>query len=282
MGKPVAITVDSTCDLPQELRERFSIRVIPLAVTLGSDNFLDDGSFRPADMYRRYHEDGTLPATAAPSPQRYQDFFESVLAQGCEIVHLAISSELSAAYNTSRLIAQELDGVYTVDSRMLSTGISLLAVEGAECAQRGMSAADIAAHLSKLTDKVQTSFVLDTLEFMRKGGRCSGVVALGANLLHLKPALMMKDGKLAVYKKYRGEISHVYRQYITERLEGRRIRPGHVFLTESGEVPPEELAELAELVRELSGAREIHHTVAGCTISSHCGPKTLGVMFLDE
>lgn len=282
MGKPVVITADSTCDLSPELRKRFSIRTIPLTITLGSESFEDDGSFTPADMYRRYHADGTLPATAASSPQHYHDFFASILGEGCEIVHLAISSELSASYNTSRLVAQEFDGVYPVDSRMLSTGIALLAIEGAECARRGMSGADIAARLTELIAKVQTSFVLDTLDFMRKGGRCSGIAAFGANMLHLKPALMMKDGKLTVYKKYRGEIGHVYRQYITERLSGRSIRREHVFLTESGEIPAEEVESLAELVRELTGAKEVHHAIAGCTISSHCGPRTLGVLFMDE
>ena len=145
-----------------------------------------------------------------------------------------------------------------------------------------MSAAEIAAHLEGLTDKVETSFVLDTLEFMWKGGRCSGVAALGANLLKLKPALEMKDGKLGVYKKYRGSMEHVYRQYISERLSGRKIRPGHVFLTESGEIDPAVLEELEKLIYTLSGCREVHHTIAGCTISSHCGPRTLGVLFIDE
>ena len=282
MPKPVIVTTDSTCDLSPELLERFSIRTIPLRITLGADDFPDDGRFTALDMYRRYEEDGTLPATAAPSLQSHLDFFSALLADGCEIVHLTISSELSSSYNTARLAAQELPGVYPVDSRMLSTGVGLLAVEGAECARRGMSAAEIAAHLTALTGKVETSFVHDTLEYMRKGGRCSGIAAFGATLLHLKPALEMKDGKLAVYKKYRGELGHVYRQYITERLSGRRARPGHVFLVESGNIPAEELDELAALVRELSGASEVHHTSAGCTISSHCGPKTLGVMFLTE
>ena len=145
-----------------------------------------------------------------------------------------------------------------------------------------MSAAEIAAHLQSLTDKVSTSFVLDTLTFMWKGGRCSGITALGANLLKLKPALRMNEGKLEVFKKYRGSIEHVYRQYITEMLSGRKIRPGHIFITESGEVEPETIAELTALVRELSGCREVHHTLAGCTVSSHCGPKTLGVLFIEE
>lgn len=282
MAKPVIITTDSTSDIPSELKERFSIRVIPLTITLGNDSFPDTGEFVPADMYRRYREDGTLPTTAAPSLQSHLDFFSSLLAQGCEIVHLAISSELSATYNSSRLAAQELEGVHPVDSRMLSTGIALLALEGAECAARGMSASEIAARLNELSGKVETSFVLDTLEYMRKGGRCSGVTAFGANLLHIKPALEMKDGKLAVYKKYRGSIEHVYRQYITEKLSGKHIRPGHIFLTESGEIPEPVLEELTELIRELSGVKEIHRATAGCTISSHCGPMTLGVMFMNE
>ena len=145
-----------------------------------------------------------------------------------------------------------------------------------------MAAADIAEHLRALTDKVDTSFVLDTLEFMWKGGRCSGVAALGANLLRLKPGLEMSGGKLGVYKKYRGHINAVYKQYITERLAGKSIRPGHIFLTESGEIDPSVIAELEALIRSLVDVREIHHTRAGCTVSSHCGPKTLGVLFINK
>ena len=145
-----------------------------------------------------------------------------------------------------------------------------------------MSAFDIAVHVSDLRQKVSTSFVLDTLEFMWKGGRCTGVTAFGANLLKIKPGLEMRAGKLEVYKKYRGKIEHVYRQYITERLSGKKIRPGHIFITESGEVDPAVLADLEALVKDLSGCEEVHHTVAGCTVSSHCGPKTLGVLFIEQ
>lgn len=166
---------------------------------------------------------------------------------------------------------------------MLSTGVGLLAIEGAECRDRGMGAAEIAARLETLTAKVETSFVLDTLAFMAKGGRCSNFAALGANLLKLKPALEMEDGKLGVYKKYRGNIENVYKQYIVERLAGKRVRPGHVFLTESGGISDETIAELSALIREaIPGLRELHHTRAGCTVSTHCGPKTMGVLFLVE
>ena len=130
--------------------------------------------------------------------------------------------------------------------------------------------------------KVSTSFVLDTLQYMWKGGRCSGITALGANLLKIKPGLEMRNGKLEVYKKYRGSIDRVYRQYITERLEGIKVRPGHIFLTESGEIPEETVESLMALVKELTGCREVHHATAGCTISSHCGPKALGVLFIEE
>ena len=282
MNKPVIISADSTVDLSRELIERFDIKIIPLTITLGDDVFLDGQGFTPLDMYARYRKDGTLPKTAARSVQDFADFFAPFVQAGCEVVHLDISSELSNSFNAARLAAQDVEGVYTVDSRMHSTGIGLLAIEAAECRDAGMGAAEIAAHLESLTDKVSTSFVLDTLEFMRKGGRCSTVAAMTATLLQLKPGLEMKDGKLGVYKKYRGSIEHVYKQYITERLKGKAVRLGHVFLTESGEIDPAVVEELIKLVYELSGCREVHHTLAGCTVSTHCGPKTLGVLFIEE
>ena len=281
MSKRVIITADSTCDLSPELLERFEVKTIPLTILLGEESFYDGNGFTPADMYRRYHEDGTLPKTSAPSVQQFLDFFRPFVEAGCEVVHLDISSELSSSFSTACIAAEELGGVYPVDSRMLSTGVGLLVIEAAECRDRGMTAAEIAAHVASLTDKVDTSFVLDTLEFMWKGGRCSGVAALGANLLHLKPALEMSGGKLSVYKKYRGGIRAVYRQYITERLAGKSVRPGHVFITNSGEIDESVLQELEALVRSLIEVKEIHHTTAGCTIASHCGPKTLGVLFIN-
>ena len=282
LTQSVVITSDSTCDLSQELLDRYDIPVIPLTITLGEDTFLDGSNFTPLDMYARYKQDGTLPKTSAPSVQEFLDFFSQFTEKGCEVVHLDISSELSNTYNAACMAAEELGHVHVVDSRMLSTGVGLLAIEGAECRDRGMGAQEIAEHLRGLTGKVQTSFVLDTLQFMWKGGRCSAVSALGANLLSLKPGLEMKDGKLGVYKKYRGNIKNVYKQYVKERLQGRRVRPGHVFITESGEVDDAVLEEIFALVRETIPVQAIHHTLAGCTVSTHCGPKTLGILFIEE
>ncbi len=281
MAKPVIISADSTVDLSKELIDRFQIQIIPLTIVLGEETFLD-GDCTPADIYARYRRDKTLPHTAAPGEQDFFEAFEKSVSQGYEVVHLDISSELSGTYNAATLAARRLEGVYTVDTRMLSTGGGLLVIEAAECRDRGMSAKEIAEHLEQLTEKVSASFVLDTLTYMWKGGRCSGITALGANMLRLKPALRMKDGRLEVFKKYRGSMEHVYRRYITEMLEGKKIRPGHVFLTESGEIDESVLLDLEKLIRELSGCAELHHTTAGCTISSHCGPRTLGVLFIEE
>ena len=280
MPKPVVITADSTCDLSREILARFDIRVIPLTILLGDESYLDGVGFDAQDIYSRYRKDGTLPKTSAPGIQQFMDFFTPILDEGCEIVHLDISAELSSSYNNACIAASELGGVHVVDSRMLGTGIGLLAIEGAECRDRGMPAEEIAGHLRALTEKVDTSFVLDTLEFMWKGGRCSAVSALGANLLRLKPALEMRDGKLSVYKKYRGSIQSVYRQYVKERLASAEVRPGHIFVYNSGEVSDETLAEINAIVREAVPGAEIHNTLAGCTVASHCGPKTLSVMFI--
>ena len=280
MPKPVVITADSTCDLSREILARFDIRVIPLTILLGDESYLDGVGFDAQDIYSRYRKDGTLPKTSAPGIQQFMDFFTPILDKGCEIVHLDISAELSSSYNNACIAASELGGVHVVDSRMLGTGIGLLAIEGAECRDRGMSAEEIAGHLRALTEKVDTSFVLDTLEFMWKGGRCSAVSALGANLLRLKPALEMRDGKLSVYKKYRGSIQSVYRQYVKERLASAEVRPGHIFVYNSGEVSDETLEEINAIVREAVPGAEIHNTLAGCTVASHCGPKTLSVMFI--
>lgn len=282
LTKPVMITADSTCDLSPELLERFNIKTIPLTIQLGDESFFDGEGFTPEVMYERYRKDGTLPKTAAAGYQQFIDFFSQFTNAGYQVVHLEISSELSCSFSNACLAAQDLGDVFPVDTQMLSSGVALLAIEGAECRDKGMGAQEIAEHLRSLTGKVDTSFVLDTLEYMWKGGRCSAVTSLGANLLKLKPALEMKDGKLGVYKKYRGAIETVYKQYVKERLAGKQVRPGHVFITNSGEISPEIIQQLDELVRELIPVQEIHHSIAGCTISSHCGPKTLGILFINE
>lgn len=285
MPRPVCITYDSTCDLTPQLLERFQIRTVPLTIQSGERVFADDGQYTSADLYADYRRNGTLPKTAAVSPEEFKSFFLPILEEGYDIVHIDISSELSCTCQNAMLAAQELaeqGRVYVVDSRQLSTGGGLLALQGAKLRDSGMDAADVAEELRGLASCGDTSFVLDTLEYMWKGGRCSGVAALGANVLKLKPCLEMREGKLVVCKKYRGAMGKVYRQYITERLAGKTVVEDHAFITHSGEVSEDTLRELTELVRELAPFKEVLITQAGCTVSSHCGPGTLGVLFLRQ
>lgn len=280
--KPVCITADSTCDLPKELLKRFDIRIIPLTIIYGEESWKDGVDITRDDMYRHYRAGRLLPQTSAPSVQEFLDFFTPIVEAGYEIVHLDISSELSNSYNAARLAAAELGGVYVVDSRHLCCGLGLLAIEGAECRDGGLPAKIIAEHLRALIGKVETSFVLDTLEFMQKGGRCSNLAVLGANLLRLKPALEMSDGKLVVYKKYRGSIEQAAKQYIRERLAGKKIRTGHIIVADSGDIDKALLKEIYELIRAAVPVKELHHADAGCTICAHCGPRTVAVFFINE
>lgn len=283
MTNKILITADSTCDVPADLKERYNFKIIPLTITLKEENYLDGVNFSVEDMYKAFYEDGSLPATAAPNIAQFLDFFKPFINEGYEIIHFDISSALSGTYSAACLAAEALKGVYVIDSEMLSSGVLLEMVEAAEAAERGMSPTEIVRYIEdEIRPKTDTSFVLDTLKFMAKGGRCSGVAAMAANILGLKPGLEMKNKELGVYKKYRGNSKAFYMQYVKERIAGKKIRPGHVFITESGGIDQEIISELIEYVQQEVNPREIHHTYAGCTVASHCGPGCLGVLFINE
>jgi DegV family protein with EDD domain len=283
MTNKILITADSTCDVPADLKERYNFKIIPLTITLKEENYLDGVNFSVEDMYKAFYEDGSLPATAAPNIAQFLDFFKPFINEGYEIIHFDISSALSGTYSAACLAAEALKGVYVIDSEMLSSGVLLEMIEAAEAAERGMSPTEIVRYIEdEIRPKTDTSFVLDTLKFMAKGGRCSGVAAMAANILGLKPGLEMKNKELGVYKKYRGNSKAFYMQYVKERIAGKKIRPGHVFITESGGIDQEIISELIEYVQQEVDPREIHHTYAGCTVASHCGPGCMGVLFINE
>ncbi len=283
MTNKILITADSTCDVPADLKERYNFKIIPLTITLKEENYLDGVNFSVEDMYKAFYEDGSLPATAAPNIAQFLDFFKPFINEGYEIIHFDISSALSGTYSAACLAAEALKGVYVIDSEMLSSGILLEMVEAAEAAERGMSPTEIVRYIEdEIRPKTDTSFVLDTLKFMAKGGRCSGVAAMAANILGLRPGLEMKNKELGVYKKYRGNSKAFYMQYVKDRIAGKKIRPGHVFITESGGIDQEIISELIEYIQQEVNPREIHHTYAGCTVASHCGPGCLGVLFINE
>ena len=279
MSKPVLITADSTCDLSDELKQRFGIQVLPLTVMEGDCAYKDGVDISPEQIYALYRQSGQLPKTAAISPQAFTDAFTPYLQQGYEIVHLDISAELSACCQNASIAAAGLEGLYPVDTRHLSTGQGLVVLFACRLRDQGLSAGEIVQGVRDYIPRVHTSFVLDTLEYMWKGGRCSGFTALGANLLNIKPCLEMQKGLLKVCKKYRGSMEKVYLQYVRERMETENIDPNYVFITHSGGVSEETLTALKEVVREAVHPKELLVTTAGCTVTSHCGPGTLGVLF---
>ena len=275
----IKIYADSTCDLSAELIEKYNIGIQPLFVEKEGKYYRDGVDIVPQDIYDYVGSGKGVCHTAAVNTADYLSLFEEVRKEYDALIYFNISSEMSSCYQNASLAAAELDNVYVVDSRNLSTGSGLLVLAAAERVAAGVPAADIAAEMEELTTKAEASFVIDTLFYLQKGGRCSALVALGANLLKLKPCIEVKDGAMGVGKKYRGKIENCFEQYVKDRLEGRDdINKHRIFVTHSG-CKPEVVAHIKELVASY-GFEEVLETVAGCTISNHCGPNTLGILFL--
>lgn len=276
----VKINCDSTCDLSPELIEKYGIDIQPLYVVKGGHDYRDGLEINPDDIYAHVAAGGDLCSTSAVSVSDYMELFAAQKAQHEEILHFSISSSMSACYQNSCIAAAEYEGIYPVDSKNLSTAIGLQALAACEMAEKGMSGEEIHKAICEMSEKVEASFVVDSIDYLHKGGRCSSVAALGANLLGLKPCINVIDGAMLAGKKYRGKIFKCIMQYVRERLEGRDDIDTHrIFITNSGGFTDEELAQVEAEVRKYQDFDEILHTRAGCTISSHCGPKTLGIIF---
>lgn len=277
--KPIKITCDSTCDLTAELYTKYCVRPLPLEVNMGNDSYRDGVDVSADQIFTFVKETGELPKTAAVSVGTYLDAFGQAVAEGNQVVHISLSSELSASYQNACLAAQSVGDVFVVDSRSLSTGSGHLVILAAELAQAGLSAKEVADALDEMKERLDVSFVLQTLEYLHKGGRCSGVAAFGSNMLKLRPEIQVTDGKMGVGRKYRGSAEKSILDYVRGRLEGRTdIQHERIFVTHSG-VDREILDKVKMLVKELQPFEEVLETRAGCTISSHCGPGCLGVLF---
>jgi len=278
--RKVKITCDSTCDLNALLYK--DVHVVPLGVSLG-DDFRSDGVDVTADELLEYvSATGELPKTSAISIGEYEEVFRQYVESGFDVVHISLSSELSSSHRNALLAAQEVGNTWVVDSRSLSSGSGHLVLIAKELAEKGMDAGEIARNLSEKAEKLDVSFVLQTLEFLHKGGRCSGVAAFGANLMKLRPEIQVVDGKMQVGKKYRGDMEKSILAYVRGRLQGRcDVECRRIFITHSG-VPEEIIEKVRELLLQLHPFEEILVTRAGCTISSHCGPNCLGVLFFKK
>lgn len=282
MANKIKIIADSTCDLSPEIKEKYDIEVHPFIVNLGDKSFRDGVDINTNDIFNYYKSTGKLSKTAAASPAEYEELFKKWTDEGYDILFFTISSGFSAAYNNACIASEEMNNVYVIESANLSTGILLLIMAAGDMIASGMSAKEIAGAIAEIVPKVRSSFVIDTLEFLWKGGRCSGVAALGANLLKLKPCIEVVNGKMSVGKKYRGNIDKVVPQYIKDRLDASpKVVRRRAFITHTFD-DVKVVNEAVKQVKATGKFDEVLVTKAGCTIYTHCGPNTLGVLFIDE
>ena len=279
----VKIISDSTCDLSAELIARYDIDVIPLHIVLGEEDFEDGRGISPDEIYQWSDMHRQSPKTAACSLADAMAALEPYVSAGREVIVFSISSSMSSTYSVLCMAAEQLDAshlVTVIDSKNLSTGVGLQVIEAAEMAAQGKSAGEITAHIKAIRPLVRASFVVDTLTYLHRGGRCSGAAALMGSTLKLHPLIAVENGKMSPGKKYRGKISRVFDAYVRDMEEAlKTARPTRVFITHSG-CAQEDLDGLHDYIASLNRFDEILTTRAGCVISSHCGPGTLGVLFI--
>ena len=276
----IVISAESTIDLPKELLDKYNIKTTPFTINLG-DELIEDHFGVSKEIFEFVDKSKKLPKTSAVSPDQFKTHFENLKKDYDAIVHVSLSSLISSAYNNACMVAKEMENVYVVDSKSLSTGIALLAIKGKDLIDEGKDAKEIFETLQALTPKVEASFVLERLNYLYKGGRCSALALLGANILKIKPQIILSVGRMIVGKKYMGNMTKVVDKYIDDLLDSN---PNpileHVFITHSSPMPEAEKILTEKL--ENRGFKYIHNTLAGGTISSHCGPNCIGVLFLNK
>lgn len=281
----VKIVSDSTCDLSQELLQRYDVSILPLHILLGEQEYEDGQDIFPDEIYQWSDKNKTTPKTSAPALDRAMDLLRPYVAEGREIICFALSESMSTSANVMRIAAEELEAeklVTVIDSANLSTGIGLLVIEAATMAQNGKNAQDIVKKIEELKPFVRASFVVDTLTYLYRGGRCSGLAAMAGGALKLHPKIVVEDGAMNPAKKYRGKMKKVLMDYVKDmENELKQAKKDRVFITHSG-CDQDIIREIYQHLDSLNIFSEILVTRAGGVISSHCGPGTLGVLFISK
>lgn len=276
----IAISVESTNDLSKELLEKNDIKVVPFQITLGDETF-NDGEKSTLDIFEYVDKTGVLPKTNAINDYGYTEYFESLKKDYDAVVHISLSSGLSSSCSNAMRVSKDLDNVYVVDSLSLSTGIGLLALYAKDLANEGLDAKTIAEKCQERVKNLQVSFVIERLDYLYKGGRCSSLQRLGANILKLHPRIVVKDGKMGSDKNYRGSMAKVVAKYCEDTLdEFNNPDFTRVFITYT--TATQEMVESAKNALVDKGFKNIYETHAGCTIASHCGANTLGILYFND
>ncbi len=276
----IAVSVESTHDLPKDYLEKYEISVIPFEITLG-DLYFKDGDYTTQEIFEYVDKHNILPKTNAINEYTYTEYFEGLRKNYEAVVHICLSGGITSSTNNAIKASNNVDNVYVVDSRTLSAGIGLLAIYARELAQAGIAPEEIAKRVADRTSKVQTSFVIERLDYLHKGGRCSSVALLGANILKIRPSIILKDGGMVSDKKYRGSMGGVVAKYCKDTLETYNIPDlSRVFIAYSSATL--EMLQSATSVLKDAGFKEIIETKAGGTVSSHCGANTLGIIYFND
>lgn len=276
----IKILSDSTCDLSPELLSQHNITLVPLTVVKDGQEYSDGITITPQDIFAYVAAGGSLCSTAAINAEDYKEIFSKYVNDYDGVVHINIGSGFSCCHQNACLAAEEFDNVICIDSANLSTGQGLVVLKACELAQSCESLSQLKEALDAFTPKVEASFLLDRLDYMVKGGRCSAAAALGANLLNLKPCIEVKDGKMSVVKKYRGNYAKCLSTYVKDRIGNREDLLRNTLFVTRTPVSTECEAAVAEAVSQSPKFENTYWTVASCTISCHCGPGTLGVLFV--
>lgn len=277
----IAISAESTLDLSKELIKQYDIHVIPFTVLLGEDAYLD-GEINSQDIFDYVAKTKVLPRTSAINEFQYKEHFKGLLDGGYDvIIHFSLSSEISTSYSQAVNAAKKFDNVYVIDSRSLSTGIALEVIYASKLVNKGLKPEEIVKKVSARIPYVQASFVIQTLEYLHKGGRCSGLLRFGAAILRIKPQIIVSDGKMAPAKKYIGRKTQVIEAYCEDTLEQFANPDLSVAFVTHTLATPEMVSVAIDALRK-RGFKTIYETTAGATITSHCGPQTLGILFIND
>ncbi len=282
----ILLSADTPCDIGPELKERYGVSLFPLHILLEDKSYTDGKDITPDYIYRTWREKHVLPQTAAINPKEYVTYFQPYLEDGYDILHISLGSGLSSSYQNCKAAAESLSGrVYVIDSCSLSTGFGLLVCEAGERIRSGMPIERVYEEVGALVSKTSASFMVDTLEFLHAGGRCSGLAHLSAEMFKIKPTILVRNdlqGSMVVGKKYMGKFERSLIKYVEDTLKDRDdIVPGRCFVTFST-IDPGLAEQVMARVKELQPFQEVFATHASCTISAHCGPNTLGVLFLTK
>ena len=276
----IAVSAESTIDMGKELLEQYDISTVPFNLFLGDKQYFD-GDIAPSEIIEYVNKNKVLPKTGAVNEYQYEEHFGKLLKSYDAVVHFTLSSKMSSAYNNAVNVAKKFKNVYVIDSQSLSTGIALLAIYASKLVRAGESAEDVYEKCLKRVPFVQASFELKRVDYLYKGGRCSALMYLGANLLRIRPQILLKDGKMISGKKYRGNYEHVVENYVSDILE-EFDNPDleEVFITYTTAAP--ELVEKVKETLKARGFKNIRPTTAGGTITSHCGEDCLGILYIND